>query len=252
MKDAARWFSRVITHTHAASTTIQRHGVTQTEAEAIVHGEANLEKGLRRGDISIDPQGFYVFKRKSVEESWTTADTAEAKSSAQIDEKQFETVESMMTDFAWGKFAIEEQTLGPKALSNGASSNEVPLKIGATSKALTLLQDGYDTMTKTVRVANTSARELSALIDSPESDPAGTVQQLVAATHKSAREVQEKLDELDDLMTTPRIYANLNRVVCVCVWVGVCMCMGGCVCVLGCSVVVSVAVVWCRVVCVLL
>ena len=51
-------------YTTLQSNYIPGFGVTKTEAEGIVHGPEALQRGLDMGDILLDEEGFYTFKRK--------------------------------------------------------------------------------------------------------------------------------------------------------------------------------------------
>ena len=51
--------------TKQATRSVKTIGVTRTEALAKFHNsETALQKGLKRGDVFVNPRGFYCFKRE--------------------------------------------------------------------------------------------------------------------------------------------------------------------------------------------
>ena len=71
--------------------------------------------------------------------------------------------------------------------------------MGASDKAFQMMHDAYETMSKVVREARTCARQLS-----QQPDPTGVIENVIQAASEHSRIVQEGLDKLDVLLTTPK------------------------------------------------
>ena len=114
---------------------------------------------------------------------------------------------SMESDAWWSDWAMDDGSRVDPIGSGGTSacgSNEVPLHIsGASEKEFSAMQDAYDTMSVTVKNTKQMARTLAL-----EPDPANIKGPLISAGLEHAKKVQEGLDELDVLMTTPKDKTN--------------------------------------------
>ena len=105
-------------------------------------------------------------------------------------------VKTMIEDTEWYAFmkciSVEDTTV-----SSGTNSGVQIM--GASDKAFQMMHDAYETMSKVVREARTCARQLS-----QQPDPTGVIENVIQAASEHSRIVQEGLDKLDVLLTTPK------------------------------------------------
>ena len=111
-------------------------------------------------------------------------------------------VKTMVEDTEWYAFMkcirVEDTTL-PSDTNSGVQI------MGAPDKAFQMMHDAYETMSKVVREARTCARQLS-----QQPDPTGVIENVIQAASEHSRIVQEGLDKLDVLLTTPKKAITYN------------------------------------------
>ena len=105
-------------------------------------------------------------------------------------------VKTMIEDTEWYAFMncirVEYTTVS-------SDTNSGVHVMGASDKAFQMMHDAYETMPKVVREARTCARQLS-----QQPDPTGVIENVTQAASEHSRIVQEGLDKLDVLLTTPK------------------------------------------------
>ena len=103
---------------------------------------------------------------------------------------------TMIEDTEWYAFmkciSVEDTTVS-------SDTNSGVQIMGAPDKAFQMMHDAYETMSKVVREARTCARQLS-----QQPDPTGVIENVIQAASEHSRIVQEGLDKLDVLLTTPK------------------------------------------------
>jgi hypothetical protein len=198
VKDAGAVIARVVTTKKCKESVQQKLGITRCEAEGKAGGEASLERGLKRGDVYIDDQGFFVFRRRIENNIKSTSDDVEMKASGSSSVEDIAELAAKMMDDISADWSAPGQDCGDA---------EVPgLKVGASDRALKALQEAYDTMAQIIRKTKENARELAQLIDADRSkDPLGILLDTTQRSHRAAKNLQAKLDELDEFMVAPRL-----------------------------------------------
>ena len=105
-------------------------------------------------------------------------------------------VKTMIEDTEWYAFmkciSVDDTTVS-------SDTNSGVQIMGASDKAFQMMHDAYETMSKVVREARTCARQLS-----QQPDPTGVIENVTQAASEHSRIVQEGLDKLDVLLTTPK------------------------------------------------
>ena len=111
-------------------------------------------------------------------------------------------MKTMIEDTEWYAFMkfirVEDTTVS----SDPNSGVQI---MGASDKAFQMMHDAYETMSKVVREARTCARQLS-----QQPDPTGVIENVIQAASEHSRIVQEGLDKLDVLLTTPKKAITYN------------------------------------------
>ena len=105
-------------------------------------------------------------------------------------------VKTMIEDTEWYAFMKCISVEGTTVSSDANSGVQI---MGASEKAFQMMHDAYETMSKVVREARTCARQLS-----QPPDPTGVIEHAIQAASEHSRIVQEGLDKLDVLLTTPK------------------------------------------------
>ena len=105
-------------------------------------------------------------------------------------------VKTMVEDTEWYAF-MKCIRVGDTTVSSDTNSGVQIM--GASDKAFQMLHDSCETMSKVVREARTCARQLS-----QQPDPTGVIENAIQAASVHSRIVQEGLDKLDVLLTTPK------------------------------------------------
>ena len=112
-------------------------------------------------------------------------------------------VKTMIEDTEWYAFmkciSVEDTTVSSGANSGGHI-------MGGSYKAFQMMHDAYETMSNVVREARTCARQLS-----QQPDPTGVIENAIQAASEHSRIVQEGLDKLDVLLTTPKKAITYNN-----------------------------------------
>ena len=160
-------------------------------------------EGIKRGDVFVDTDGFYIFRRKKIARTEGMSDKTLAQVQRQATSEDAACLMvTMHDDFGWHRWAFE---------TGAAASSEdtVNLKIGASDKAMSALQDAYDTVSKIVRDSRTNAKSMAAMIaEDTTKDMVGAIAELIQKAQKAIKAVQGILDELDDMMIAPRLSIN--------------------------------------------
>ena len=204
IEEAESFVSRVITRTTTETRSEQLLGITQCEAEGRAGSAAQLLEGIKRGDVFVDTDGFYIFRRKKIARAEGMNDTTLAQVQGQATSEDATCLMvTMHDDFGWHRWAFET---GAAAAS---SEDTVNLKIGASDKAMAALQDAYDTVSKIVRDSRTNAKSMAAMIaEDTTKDMVGTIAELIQKAQKAIKAVQAIVEELDDMMILPRMSLN--------------------------------------------
>ena len=105
-------------------------------------------------------------------------------------------LKTMIEDTEWYAFmkciSVEDTTVSSGANSGGHI-------MGGSYKAFQMMHDAYETRPKVVREARTCPRQLP-----QKPDPTGFIENVIQAASEHSRIVQEGLDQLDVLLTTPK------------------------------------------------
>ena len=111
-------------------------------------------------------------------------------------------VKTMIEDTEWYAFM---KCIRVNDATVSSDTNSGVHNMGASDKASHMLHDAYETMSKVVREARTCARQLS-----QQPDPTGVIENVIQAASEHSRIVQEGLDKLDVLLTTPKKAITYN------------------------------------------
>ena len=105
-------------------------------------------------------------------------------------------MDTMVEDTEWYAFmkciSVEDTTVS-------SDTNSGVQIMGASEQAFQMMHYAYQTMSKVAREARTCARQLS-----QQPDPTGVIEKVIQASSEHSRIVQEGLDKLDVLLTTPK------------------------------------------------